>query len=93
MLLADDADGAERACLARLDADAGDEEAWIGLAVARTLTAGRKDRLDPTEAVVHRLLLHRPELLRDAVFKLQQSDNPAAASELLKPKRVQVSNG
>lgn len=73
MLLCGDAAGAEAAYLARLDADAGDDEAWIGLAVARSLAAERRDRSDPTD-VVTRLVSTRPDLLRCAVLKLQHAD-------------------
>ncbi|MGI5238150.1 HEXXH motif domain-containing protein [Dactylosporangium sp. CA-139066] len=93
MLLADDAEGAQRAALARLDADARDDEAWIALAVARGLQAPPATRSDPTEALVHRLLLTRPELLREAVSKLQSTGHPRAASELLKLESAQVGNG
>ncbi|WP_432991313.1 HEXXH motif domain-containing protein [Dactylosporangium sp. CA-233914] len=83
MLLNGDAAGAERACLARLDADARDDDAWIGLAVARALPAGRNDRSDPTDLAT-RLLHTRPELLRNAVLKVQHAGNHAAATELVK---------
>ncbi|MFI5910766.1 HEXXH motif domain-containing protein [Dactylosporangium sp. NPDC051541] len=80
MLLNDDPGGAERACLARLDADAEDDDAWIGLAVARTLAADRDGHRD----LVTRLLTTRPELLRAAVSAVQREGNTNAASELVK---------
>ncbi|GAA3451928.1 HEXXH motif domain-containing protein [Dactylosporangium matsuzakiense] len=80
MLLNDDLAGAERACLARLDADAADDDAWIGLAVARTRAADRDGHRD----LVTRLLTTRPELLRAAVSAAQREGNTIAASELVK---------
>nr|BFE55797.1 hypothetical protein GCM10020063_003230 [Dactylosporangium thailandense] len=84
MLLNGDAAGAERVFLERLDADAADDEAWMGLAVARSLTAELADHSDRVDLAT-RLVTTRPELLRDVVLKLQcagGADHPA--SDLLK---------
>ncbi|WP_433077527.1 HEXXH motif domain-containing protein [Dactylosporangium sp. CA-052675] len=84
MLLNGDAAGAERSFLERLDADAADDEAWVGLAVSRSLAAGLADRPGRVDLAT-RLVTTRPELLRDVVLKLQcagGADHPA--SDLLK---------
>ncbi|GAA2336930.1 aKG-HExxH-type peptide beta-hydroxylase [Dactylosporangium salmoneum] len=84
MLLNGDATGAEAAFLARLDADAADDEAWVGMSVAWALAEGAQDRSDPSGALVHRLLPTRPELVKDVVLELQRDGHPKAATELLK---------
>lgn len=83
MLLGGDAIGAERACLARLDADAADDDAWIGLAVARTLTAERRNGPDSSDPAT-RILRTRPELLRNVVQKMQHDNNAGAASQVMR---------
>jgi uncharacterized protein len=75
MLLAGDTEGAARRYLDRLDRDARDDDAWIGLAVSRTLTARRAGRVDRAA----KLVADRPDLCRAAVLKLQSADVSADA--------------
>ncbi|MER7004358.1 HEXXH motif-containing putative peptide modification protein [Dactylosporangium sp. NPDC000555] len=79
MLLRHDPDGADRACVARLDRDGADVDAWLGLAIARAWIGHRERRPDPLAELLER----RPDVARAAVLKLQSANSRHAASELV----------
>ena len=79
MLLRHDPDGALRACLARLDHDGADDDAWVGLAISRAWIARRAGRDDPIVGQLEK----RPDACRAFVLKLQSRGFPDSASELV----------
>ena len=69
-LVTGDPHGAARGFIQRLDRDAADDDAWIGLAVSLTVTSGSSERL----------LVNRPDLCRAAVIKLESEIAQAASA-------------
>jgi uncharacterized protein len=79
MLLRHDPDGALRACLARLDHDGADDDAWVGLAISRAWIARRAGRDDPIVGQLEK----RPDACRAFVLKLQSRGFRDSATELV----------
>jgi hypothetical protein len=72
-LLTGRSEDAIRRYVSRLDDDANDDDAWIGLAVVLTMSARPAGRL----------ITDRPDLCRDFVLHLKCDDTPKAATTLV----------